>query len=298
MNAMSIAEFSRKRQGIQALSMTVTPEIAMQWLEKNTKNRCLKPRQVDVLAKEIQEGRWCLNALPIIFAQTGELIDGQHRLHAVIKTGIPIETLVVFGVDDPDAFKTIDTNHLNRSTSQLLDIMGKKKNAIQLAAIAKRLLHWDNTVDKSKFSLTNDAWQRISQDSILIYADTHEKEILDMFQDMHLCLSYRRCGAGSAFITALIICNRTDDTTTYLLTEMIKSGANLPEKSAVTLLRDRFITPHKRSTLNWETDVMALTIKTWNYFSRNTPITFLRWRQEGPSAECFPIPMVVRKRKA
>ena len=81
---------------------TVTPEMAKKWLALNCKtNRKISIRTVEAYAREIKAGRWQLTHQAIAFNQTGELIDGQHRLSAVvlakkaikayISTGLPLE---------------------------------------------------------------------------------------------------------------------------------------------------------------------------------------------------------------
>lgn len=89
-------------------SVTVTPECASQWLKCNKNNRPVRRRHVEFLASEIVSGHWQLNGQPIVISENEEVLDGQHRLLAIIEAGIPVKTLVVYGIS-PEAFKTIDT---------------------------------------------------------------------------------------------------------------------------------------------------------------------------------------------
>ena len=284
-----MVEVDVQNEGIKTVIVTVTPQKAAAWLQKGGKNRRVSQAQVGSLAREMQEGRWSLNGQTIKFLQSGELFDGQHRLHAVLQSGCTIQTLVVFGIHDPNAFQTVDTNQRARGAGQILDIMGHSHTP-ELAAVARRLLHWENTANKSAFSFTNEAWRKISQDAVVRYADSKNDEIQEMFKEIQRCLPYRRCKAGSSLMAALIICNRVDEVTTLFFNEGIKTGANLPKKSSVTLLRDRLIAPPERAGMDWELELMALTIKSWNYFWANKPMTSLRWIQEGSTAEKFPVP--------
>lgn len=277
-------------QGARALIVTVTPEKAETWLRKGGRNRRLSQAHIGRLAKEMLEGRWSLNGQTLKFNQAGDLFDGQHRLHAVMQSGCTIQTWAVFGIHDPNAFQTVDTNQHGRGANQILDMILGGKNTKELAAIAKRLLHWENIPDKAKYSFTVEAWRKISQDAVVRYAESKSNEILSMLKEIRHCLPARRCKACSALTTALIICNRVDEVTTLLFVEGVKTGANLPERSSVVLLRDRLITPPERGGLNWEIELMALTIKAWNYFAAGKEMTNLRWRQEGPAAERFPVP--------
>lgn len=79
----------------------VTPTMATEWLEKyNTKNRPVKDSVVKRYAKDMREGRWLnRSAEPIIFDWEESLVDGQHRLWAVIESGVSITFLVVENAD-------------------------------------------------------------------------------------------------------------------------------------------------------------------------------------------------------
>lgn len=76
----------------------ITPEVARVYLKQNTNNRNLIKRKLAQYAKDMKEGRWVLNGEPIQFDDSGELINGQHRLNACIRSNSAFTTLVVFGV--------------------------------------------------------------------------------------------------------------------------------------------------------------------------------------------------------
>jgi len=75
--------------------VTVTSEIAKKMLEKNKENRAVNKARVTQYSKAMQEGRWIENGQPVILSSDGFLVDGQHRLNAIIKADATIEMLVV-----------------------------------------------------------------------------------------------------------------------------------------------------------------------------------------------------------
>lgn len=76
------------REGIEVKKVNVTPELAQRWLlQHNTHNRPLYEKVVDRYALDMKRGDWVLNHQGICFDDEGTLIDGQHRLHAVIRSG-------------------------------------------------------------------------------------------------------------------------------------------------------------------------------------------------------------------
>jgi hypothetical protein len=74
----------------------VTPLLAAKWLESNTKNpRPLVSRYVDIYASDMKHGRWAECSDPICF-RDGKLVNGQHRLNAVIKSGVTVPLYVCY----------------------------------------------------------------------------------------------------------------------------------------------------------------------------------------------------------
>lgn len=69
---------------ITAKVETITPEIAKTMLGENVNNRRISRDNVNLFAREIRNGEWRFNGEAIKFGKDGRLLDGQHRLLAVI----------------------------------------------------------------------------------------------------------------------------------------------------------------------------------------------------------------------
>ncbi len=67
--------------------VNITPEAATAILKGNKGNR--KPRQshIEALADAMLRGEWKQTHQGIAISPTGKLLDGQHRLLAVVKSG-------------------------------------------------------------------------------------------------------------------------------------------------------------------------------------------------------------------
>ena len=87
---------------------TITPEMAKEYLLKNTHNRDKKKKSIQRYTKDMVEGRWIPGVCAIIFAEDGTLIDGQNRLYAVVNANVPITFIVVKGVP-MEAQAVVDT---------------------------------------------------------------------------------------------------------------------------------------------------------------------------------------------
>lgn len=107
---------------VYAEAMMVTPEMAERFLTKNTQNRKLDQNRVQRYANEMRGGFWILNGESIAFDNEGTLVNGQHRLAAVIKAGIEVPFLVVQNVPTK-SFLVTDTGK-NRTSGDVFGING------------------------------------------------------------------------------------------------------------------------------------------------------------------------------
>lgn len=114
--------------------MTVTPATAKAWLEATTfRNRNITRAAVKRYANDMRTGRWELNGESIVIDDNGNVVDGQHRLHAIIESGVSIKTVVVKGVDC-SVFPTFDIGK-QRSGCDILGIAGYANSRTLAAAI-------------------------------------------------------------------------------------------------------------------------------------------------------------------
>lgn len=100
----------------------ITPAKAQQYLEKNTSNRPLRKTRVAKYARAMQGGEWYVTNQGLAFNCDGSLLDGQHRLHAVIQAGVPVKMAVTRGLDRASMFG-IDTGG-NRSVADIARVAG------------------------------------------------------------------------------------------------------------------------------------------------------------------------------
>lgn len=63
----------------------VSPSQAKKWLEQNKANRSVNKAKVKQMARDIKEGHWDSTHQGIAIASDGTLIDGQHRLLAIVE---------------------------------------------------------------------------------------------------------------------------------------------------------------------------------------------------------------------
>ena len=86
----------------------ITPEIAERMLATNIdRNRNISMMRVHMYSHDMLSDKWMDNAEPIKFDSEGHLIDGQHRLKAIVHSGKTMWLWVAKGMD-ASAFDTID----------------------------------------------------------------------------------------------------------------------------------------------------------------------------------------------
>ena len=83
---------------VRSLWMDVTPEKAADWLKNNFRNRKLSAAAIVAYARDMLAGAWVATHQGVAFNDRDELIDGQHRLHAIVRSGVTVRMMVTFGL--------------------------------------------------------------------------------------------------------------------------------------------------------------------------------------------------------
>lgn len=102
---------------ITASMELITPKMAEEYLTHNTNNyRFISNIKVGNYAEDMKRGLWQENGESIVFGADGILKDGQHRLKAIVKSGVSVPILVVRGVEND--VQTFDMG-MGRTISQI-----------------------------------------------------------------------------------------------------------------------------------------------------------------------------------
>ena len=109
----------------RCFKIQVTPELAQEWLNHNYCNRAISDRYVRQLISDMQNNRWVSNGATISFSADGELLDGQHRLTAIVKANIPQQLFVMTGLHKTSHF---DDGRKRTIRDQILALGKASKN--------------------------------------------------------------------------------------------------------------------------------------------------------------------------
>jgi len=125
--------------GVRSTPVMLKPEIARRLLERNTHNRKLSEKVVQKYVAEIQADEWRITPAGIGFDDKGTLVDGQHRLHAIMRAGKTVPVMIVTGL--PSASQEKVDRQRRRSLFDALYLAGKanQRQDVEIATCLTRM---------------------------------------------------------------------------------------------------------------------------------------------------------------
>lgn len=230
----------------------ITPDAAARLLAKNTHNRPVHGRHVERLASAMTEGRWQFNGETIKIAMGGTLVDGQHRLMACVKSGVPFETVVVRNLP-LEIYPTVDTG-AKRTGADALGREGIKNSAAVAGSV-----RWIKALEAGKASIGN--------------------VILDPDQVISEVFARRDLEASAQFTSGIKIATPSVCTALHFLFSKknreqadaffndLRNGEGLVSGDPVLLLRNKLIETRLSSRMKKHassSELVALIIRAWN----------------------------------
>lgn len=110
-------------------------ELALEYLSTNQSNRSIRKSLVSQYANDMKAGHWRLTHQGIAFDNNGILLDGQHRLMAIVESGITIKMVVTRGL--PKENQLVMDDHSKRSASDAISLARKEKITADHIAIIR-----------------------------------------------------------------------------------------------------------------------------------------------------------------
>ena len=132
----------------------VDPREATKFLEERAANRNISDGVVAKFAADMVANNWRITGVPVVFNDKGQLIDGQHRMAAIIKANRGVTLTLCQGVTDSEAQRNIDTGR-PRPTGQILTMFCGIKNANRTVSVIRHViqLRLDSTSKMSALSV-------------------------------------------------------------------------------------------------------------------------------------------------
>lgn len=264
----------------------VGPDEALKMLEKMPRNRRLNWPNRQRYAREMQNGTWReYECTPLRFDSDGNLLDGQHRLWAVIDSGTTQRFVVIRGLPN-EALDVIDTGR-SRSLTDILHIRGES-NASELTSAINLLSAWENSDPKM---LARDAiapGARLTVAEALAFLEAHP----ELREAVVKGNSIRRklAGGGGRWAAVWHILSGIDGEDAEFFFSRLSSGEELAGTSPILLLRKRLIDDMTNEGRLSEREYTAVIFKAWNYYREGRSAQVLSWRAGGANPEPYPEP--------
>lgn len=261
------------------VTIKITPALAEAWLGRGRKNRTVSQIYVHLYANDMRNGEWGITGEPIKFDWDGAMIDGQHRLLAIIESGVSIVSDVRLGLD-PAVFINMDTGQ-KRCASHFLTIAGETNTAMLGAALGNVL------------SYQRGYYRRLGMGK---YTHNEIASALVQHPTIRDSVSFGRAttmllppGLGTALH---YLATRVNKDKADLFWKQLETGAGLTLTSPVYLLRERLSADRAMASKRGRArsvELSALVIKSFNSFVEGKPMRLLRWSSQGKKIEEFPV---------
>lgn len=255
---------------------TITPAKAKKYLATMGRNRRkrgrLKQRYMDAMAS----GQWKLTGESIKFNTKGELIDGQHRLEAVIESNKSIEILVCRNVPD-EAFMELDTGG-TRTPGDLLTVAGYDYTSGVASAIRNLTSIYE--IEAGKLKGVSLGRKRVDPETLLEYAEEHSDELVAAVKKTMSKEAKVVCGPPSLFAALYFIFAEHNKKAADEFFDSLIEGTNLQRHGPVYELRRLLLQfgqdKHKKRPNFYKA---AITIKAWNAFQQRREVRSLRFSE-------------------
>jgi len=289
--ALAVPTVSTRGTPLDITVELITPLLAQEWLERGGMNRTLSQRRVLILSEAIKNGEWQITGDAIKLDADGRVRDGQHRLHAIVESGIAVQSLVVRNVAEA-AFVVMDTGRA-RTAKDVLSMRGLP-NSTALASAIRNLILVEKfgRLDISTIQATG----ALSIPAVDAYERTHPevREGLRLGDTVRASGFVGGAGVWGFCFTLFLRCS--GDYAEEFRQSMIK-GDGLANTDARLILRNRLIQQKEywRTKTSEDKEQLAATIiKAWNAWRRGDVLEHgwrsLSWHNIGRAAEKFPTP--------
>lgn len=246
--------------GIVAEVVTITPAVATAWLRCNHNNRPVRKKHVVFLAQEMLAGNWQVNGQAIVISDDEDVLDGQHRLMAIIESGLSVKSLVVYGISR-EAFKTIDTGAVRTGADALcLHFPHLNQGTVKCAATA---VQWIKALEQGNIR----ANIKIGNTDTIAYVAQHQS----ILRHAETLSGYPRdarplsLGIGVALYEMFA---RKDEMLAHKFMQDLYTGENLTRTDVEMVLRMAFIKDANRISKYRRETKVRMVIKGWNWRRR------------------------------
>ena len=260
--------------------VTVTPQLAEEYLKYNDKNRKPNPSTVLAYAALMAQGKWKpKTGESIKIARNGRLLDGQQRLMAIVKSGVCIEFLVTSELDE-DVFDVLDTGR-KRSSGDVFHIVDIKNATNTAAAIRRYFLFKKGWINRNASPGGTETLRLLEE-----YNERPEfwQYAINTAQQNYIAFSRIIAQSEIAALYALFF--DIDATLAEPFLTQLCTGENI-KNHTITVLRKMLISDKLNLRSVPTAKRIAWIFKAWNYVHRGIRVKKIYYT---PESEDYPIP--------
>jgi len=248
--------------------LDINPDFAYKMLEKNTMNRTISQITVTRYANDMASGAWKQNGESIKIAEDGSIIDGQHRLWAIIESGKTITMIVIYNVSK-DCMDSIDIG-LSRQFKDVLKIAGST-HSVTAAGITKLAWIYDN-YDKE---LRNGTTKAETRNSVLKAYYDQNRDLIEWAAEVADCGVHHFVKSYMGFCLYVLLRKNPVEAIDFI--SMVKSGENLYTGHPIMSLRMKLTDNRLAKKKLTARETAALYFKAWNAFVKGHDLSVFRW---------------------
>lgn len=255
-------------------NVQITPELAANLLLLNKKNRPIHANQLKKYKEDMLTGEWKYIGDSIRISRDGVLMDGQHRLLAVVQTNVTIHSNIQTGID-PETFTVMDTGAV-RNSSDMAALQGYSYHA-NVVSVANAVETLKENPNEFGFARRHMSKKRHKETIALL--ESLDKDLLEQAAAFG-----HRIRAKAKFLELITVATlfyflsergKTEKVTQFF--ELLATGDGLGSNSnsAVWLLRNKLIENATATTKLTPQAKFSLIVHIWNTFLRGRGLTRL-----------------------
>jgi len=277
---MSAAPISTIERQPRIELANVTPDLATYWLSQNRSNRSLRRAVWKAYARDMEAGAWKLTAETIKLSPDGTLLDGQHRLTAVVESGVTVSMFVAHDIPE-DAQAAMDSGS-KRTASDALALTGYSHTSL-IAAAARIALG-----------------VAYAPESIGRYAATHAEvaqwvaehpEVQDAAAFASNIHSRVKGCRPSMVVYTLLTLSQIDVAQAYAFWSAVADQVGDYPGDPVVALARRFSEAYREREQLSHSAQLSMVYRAWNSRRGSKPLRIVRVNSPGAAGGLIPVPV-------
>lgn len=288
----------RLPRGAAFEQVDITKEVAEEILSTNIHNRNLRQRLVMIYAYDMLKGNWLDTGEAVKISTEGQLLDGQHRLAAVIQAAtngvtigddplpanpdIAVPMWIVRGLD-PTSQEAMDTGTARR-LSDVLALRGER-STMNLAAVIRIIHAWTSR------NRRNIARKGLATNTTLLQFFEQDPEVFRQVVNT-ISAEYRKINVPPSVLgLAHYLFEEIDPDDAEEFFARLADGQNLTKGDPIYELRAALDRTRQERGPRAIAYTLALLIKAWNAYRLGEKIGVLTFKMGGSHPETYPEPL-------